>query len=111
MDFNLYKQLLREKRGTRYCKTKLNSTRKLPHAQISITCRVDCSRYLNACTVGTQLVIQSKWNKISVLRENSTKIMEPVESNKSMNNLISNNEESVLEIASVESLAATLSDE
>lgn len=49
--------------------------------------------------------------EISVLRENSTKIMEPVESNKSMNNLISNNEESVLEIASVESLAATLSDE
>lgn len=71
------------------------------------------SLLLNACTVGNQLVIVSKWNmpEISVLRENSTKIMEPVESNKSMNDLISNNEESVLEIASVESLAATLSDE
>ena len=49
--------------------------------------------------------------EFSVLRVSSTKIMEPVESNKSMIDLISNNEESVLEIASVESLSATFSDE
>ena len=58
-------------------------------------------------------MIVTKWNmpEFSVLRVSSTKIMEPVESNKSMIDLISNNEESVLEIASVESLSATFSDE
>ena len=58
-------------------------------------------------------MIVTKWTmpEFSVLRVSSTKIMEPVESNKSMIDLISNNEESVLEIASVESLSATFSDE